>query len=154
MGRQDMVVSIVIIAVSLTLFVYWFRYTCLLILSAKTSRDYAPQVATANQLRFLETRDRLMQSQAGESLDTLHEDLQRDYTLLTYLMRYAAGRSQSMHALENRILMIDYKVMRLWYGLVRHLSGERARSALLEMTSIVHYLANAMGERLSFSARA
>lgn len=149
-----MIVSLVIIAVSLTLFVYWFRYTCLLILSAKTSKDYAPQVATANQLRFIETRDRLLEAPAGHSLDVLHQDLQRDYTLLTYLMRYAAGRSQSMHALENRILMIDYKIMLVWYTLVRPISGERARGALLEMTSIVHYLANAMGERLSFSARA
>lgn len=154
MGTSDMVVSAVIIAVSLTLFVYWFRYTCLLILSAKTSRDYAPQVATANQLNFLDTRERLLDSPGGDALDALHDALRRDYKLLAYLMKYAAGRSQSVHALENRILMLDYHIMVVWYKVVRPISSERARSALLEMTSIVNHLANAMGERLTFSARA
>ena len=55
-----MLVSILIIVVSLALFLYWFRYTCVLILSAKTSRDYAAEIASANQLRFLETRTHLM----------------------------------------------------------------------------------------------
>ncbi|HYZ82924.1 MAG TPA: hypothetical protein VE621_00895 [Bryobacteraceae bacterium] len=145
--------SIVVIAISLTLFVYWFRYTCLLILSAKTSRDYAHQVATANQLRFLETRDQLLADPPPESLDGLHEALRRDYLLLTYLMRYAAGRQDPGHSLEKKILTVDYYLLMVWYVLMRRLSVERSRQALLEVASIVHYLANAMGERLSFSAR-
>jgi hypothetical protein len=154
MGSTDMIVSIVIIAISLTLFVYWFRYTCLLILSARTTKDYAPHVASANQLRFLEIREKLLSSPTPEDLDTLNASLQRDYQLLTYLMKYAAGRQRSAHGLENRILMIDYHIMIFWYAIVRRVSSTQARQALLEMSSIVQYLANAMGERLSFSASA
>ena len=41
--------TILIIVGSMLLFGYWFRYTCLLILSAKTTRDYAGEVAAANR---------------------------------------------------------------------------------------------------------
>ena len=44
---------------SVLLLAYWFRYMCLLILSAKTTQDYAGQVATANQLSFLEVQSQL-----------------------------------------------------------------------------------------------
>ncbi len=52
----ESVLTVLIIAGSGFLFAYWFRYTCLLIVSAKTSRDYAAEVATANQLGFLEVQ--------------------------------------------------------------------------------------------------
>lgn len=149
-----MLVSIFIIFVSLMLFVYWFRYTCLLILSAKTSRDYASQVATANQLTFLDTRDRLIQEKDVAPLDGFHRSLDHDYHLLTYLLEHAAGQSGSAGSIENRILMLDFKVMSMWYYLVRHLSPPRGRNALIEMSSIVNHLANSMGERMSLSAGA
>jgi len=34
-----MIASILIIIFSAVLFIYWFRYTCLLILSTKTAKD-------------------------------------------------------------------------------------------------------------------
>ena len=52
----ELISTIVIMAGSVLLFGYWFRYTCLLILSARTTRDYAGAVATANQLSFLEVQ--------------------------------------------------------------------------------------------------
>ena len=144
-----MLVSFLIIAVSLTLFVYWFRYTCLLILSAKTSRDYTAQIATANQLTFLETRDSLLDETRVSSFERLHKSLDRDYRLLTYLLRHGSSDSSPGRSLENRILMIDFRLMSVWYGLTRRVSSERARKALLEMASIVGHLANTMGERIS-----
>ena len=36
-----MIISTLIIAVSAVLFLYWFRYTCVLILSTRTTRDYS-----------------------------------------------------------------------------------------------------------------
>lgn len=47
-----MIGSILVLTVSLILFLYWFRYTCLLILSAKPAKDYSGQVAQVNQLSF------------------------------------------------------------------------------------------------------
>jgi len=149
-----LLVSVFIIFVSLMLFVYWFRYTCLLILSAKTSRDYASQVASANQLTFLNTRERLIQERDLAPLDGFHRALDHDYKLLTYLLEHAAGQSGQAGSIENRLLMLDFKVMSLWYYLVRHLSPPRSRSALIEMSSIVNHLANSIGERMALSAGA
>jgi hypothetical protein len=147
-------VSIFIITVSLALFVYWFRYTCLLILSAKTGRDYAAQVAAANQLTFIQTRNALNENPNTPLLDQFHHSLDRDYTLLKYLLRNAANHYGSGRSVENAILMLDFRIMSSWYFAVRRLSATRARNALLEMSLIVNHLANSMGERLALSAGA
>lgn len=144
-----MLVSILIIGVSLALFLYWFRYTCILILSAKTSRDYATQIASANQLTFQETRDSLMDETAIAPLGKIRQSLDRDYQLLTYLLRHGSSDVSPGRSLENRILMIDFRLMSIWYSLTRRVSNDRARHALLEMSSIVGHLANTMGERIS-----
>ena len=47
-----MLISAFFILVSLILLAYWFRYTCVLILSAKPACDYAAQVAVTNRLSF------------------------------------------------------------------------------------------------------
>lgn len=52
----EMVASVLIMAVSIALLLYWFRYSCVLILSTRTTRDYSASVALANQLSFPEFR--------------------------------------------------------------------------------------------------
>ena len=64
-----MISTILIVSVSMALFGYWFRYTCLLILSAKTIRDYAADVVAANALGCLEVRDALRAGAALGDLD-------------------------------------------------------------------------------------
>jgi hypothetical protein len=145
--------SIFIIVVSLILFVYWFRYTCLLILSAQNAKNYAPQVATANQLTFLEIRSELMQAVPASPLEKLHRSLDRDYRVLTYLLQHAATYNVSGQSVEERILMLDYQIMRIWYALTQPFSRSLARRALLEQATVVNHLANAMGERVAVSAR-
>jgi hypothetical protein len=123
-----------------------------LILSAKTSRDYATQIASANQLTFAETRNTLMDESRVAPLEKIHQSLDRDYRLLTYLLRHGSSDTSSGRSLENRILMIDFRLMSIWYGLTHRVSSDRARDALLEMASIVGHLANTMGERISVGA--
>lgn len=144
-----MFVSILIIGISLTLFLYWFRYTCVLILSTRTSRDYTAQIASANQLTFLETQTNLLEEEAGtSSFEKIHQCLDRDYKLLTYLLQHGSSHVEE-RSLENRILMVDFRIMSLWYGMMQHISRPQARGALLEMSSIVSHLANTMGERIA-----
>ena len=69
---------------------YWFRYTCLLILSAETTRDYAADVATANQLSFLQVQTELRESPAD--LDRLQASLDRDLAVVTSLIQNASGQ--------------------------------------------------------------
>lgn len=150
-----MIASIFVLIVSTALFVYWFRYSCLLILSARTARDHTKDVAVANGLAFLDARDRLAAAEPDNSLlNDVHKALDQDFRLVTYLLRHAGPREPGALSLEHLVLRIDYRMMCLWYRAIRPLSGSMARSALLEMTSVIGYLANAMGERSSVSARA
>lgn len=144
-----MVSSLLIITFSVVLFVYWFRYTCLLILKTKTSRDYAHQVALANQLNFLEVSGRLQKDPGADQLATLHASLSRDYRVLTYLLQHAAGFPFKGRSLEQRMLMIDFKLMECHYGLTRKFAASQSRHALEEMSYILSHFANVMGERTS-----
>src|ERR1051325_2478931 len=87
----ELITTVIITASSVLLFAYWFRYTCLLILSAKTTRDFAGQVANANQLGFLEVQAQLRES-AG-NLDLLRDTLDRDYALLSRMLKQSADSS-------------------------------------------------------------
>lgn len=144
-----MVGSIVIITISLLLFAYWFRYTCLLVLSTKTSKDYSQDVAAANQLRFVEVQKRLKNVRMPVQLDLLEVALERDYQLLRCLLNSAAGGGASGLALEDRMLAVDYWLMRSWYSMARLMGLPQAREALVEMSEIVRHFANNVGERLA-----
>jgi len=141
-----MIASILILVVSLAMFVYWFRYTSLLILSAKPVKDYGKQVAEANQLGFLEVQEQLILPSNRAALEKLEAALSRDYKLLTSLLKHTPGFSESDGAFEHTMLRIDYRLMQLWYSAVRHVSESRARAALREMADIVAHFASSMGQ--------
>jgi hypothetical protein len=137
---------------SALLFAYWFRYTCLLILSAKTARDYTVDVVAANQLGFLEVQTQLRQG--ALQLDPLHAALARDYDVVTYLLKHAAQSSNEESPLEARILEMNYRLMGAWYQVSRRFSTTFARQALEEMSLIIGHFANVMGERAAAGAAA
>ena len=147
-----MIASIIILVASLGLFIYWFRYTCLLILSAKTSLDYTRGVALANQLCFLGVQSEL-ESEAGadpERLDRLERSLGQDYAAVTSLLKKSFGQP----SVEDLMLKIDYRIMTVWYRVARTLAPGHAVSAASEMCQIVSYFANSIGERAASGAEA
>ena len=143
-----MIASIFIILVSAALLAYWYRYTCVLILRTRTVKDYAAGMATANDLRFHEIQGRLVREAPAADLPSLQKALESDYRLLTYLVEHTAGLEVGGLTLEQRMLMIDFKAMRLVCALSRWVGIDYARAALEEMSSILNHLANAMGERI------
>ena len=147
----ELIATLFITAGSLLLFAYWFRYTCVLILKTKTSRDFAGDVAVANQLNFPTVQRQL--KLAGADLANLHESLDRDYSLLTYLVSHAAGRQGGV-SLEDRMLQLNYRFMGACYRVSRPFSTAAARKALEEMSMVVGYFANVMGERAMQGAAA
>ena len=140
-----MLVSILIIAVSLVLLAYWFRYTCVLLLKVDGASECASRVAAANHLNFPEVLGRLQQAEA--TLDSLELALERDYRILNYLLEHSAGLEVA--GVEQRILTLDYRIMQVWYKLVRRSSSVHARAALVEMARVLTYLSGKMGERVS-----
>jgi hypothetical protein len=71
--------------------------------------------------------------------------LQRDYEILIYLLQHGAGLS--LESLEDRLLVLDYKVMQWWYRLTRIAAPQRARQALYEMASVLSVLAQKMSDQ-------
>jgi hypothetical protein len=149
-----MTASIFFVSVSLVLFAYWFRYTCLLILSTRPARDFAREVAEANRLTFREVQQRLQEQLTTADLDALQTKLDRDYALITCLLRRGAEFKVAGNAIEGRMLMVHYALMRRWYALARRLSVTRGRQALDEMAQIVNHFAGVMGERAASASAA
>jgi hypothetical protein len=135
---------------SVLLFGYWFRYTCLLILSARTTRDYAADVVMANQLAFPGVQAQIANAAIAD-LDGLRASLDRDYAVLTYLLKHTSTEES---ALEKRMLEINYRLMGAWYSVSATFSPTAARRALDEMTMVVAHFANSMGERAAAGAAA
>jgi hypothetical protein len=142
-----MIVSAIITAFSAASLLGWFRYSCGLILSAKPARDYTPEVAAANELGFLEVQQDLPNAKERRVLDTLRQKLERDYHLLSYLLAHSPALQTSSESFEQRLIMLDFELMKAYYALASKLSRSIARRALQEMTQVVCYFANTMGQR-------
>ena len=142
----ELVATVIITASSVVLFAYWFRYTCLLILSAKTARDYAATVVNAfNKLGFLEVQAQLQQSSIPD-MDRLRAALDQDYRVVQNLLKHMPQSSEGQ-SLETRMLAVNYKLMRTWYNISRKFSASTAARALGEMSMVVSHFANVMGEQ-------
>jgi hypothetical protein len=143
-----MIEAVLIIAFSLVLFVYWFRYTVLLLLSEDQADE---RQAETGQLSVFETREALRRTQGELALDRLHRSLEKDYRMLRYLMQHAADLG--LRPVEHYLLMLDYWILGVWYRLTRNASAERARRALEEMADILDYVARKMGQRAGSPSR-
>jgi hypothetical protein len=146
----EFLTTVIITGSSVLLFGYWFRYTCLLILSAKTTRDFAGQVAAANQLGFLEVQTQLRA--ATVNLDSLRDTLDRDYAVLSSLLKQVSGSSAEGSSIETSMLALNYRVMRSWYRVSSVFSPTAACKALEEMSMVIAHFANSMGQQAEGAA--
>ena len=133
-----MIASALIISFSLVLFIYWFRYSCLLLLR----RSAELPTTSADRFNYVTVQQGL---KAGLELDPLRRSLDRDYRVLTYLLDHAAGLE--LERLEYRLLVLDYKVMQAWYRLTRSAAPQQARRALGEMAEVVNVMVCRIGEQ-------
>jgi hypothetical protein len=90
-------------------------------------------------------------AQVVESLKTecelapLERALERDYHVLTFLIEHAADLE--LASIENRLLLLDYKLMRFWSHVTRTAAPVQSRRALAEMASVLGVLVHKMGEQ-------
>ena len=133
-----MIASVLIISFSLVLFVYWFRYSCLLLL--RQGSEQSP--VAPGRFNYVAVQQSL---QAGMELDPLRQSLDRDYRLLTYLLEHASGLE--LEQLEYRLLVLDYRMMQSWYRLTKWAAPGQARRALGEMADVLNALVGRIGEQ-------
>jgi hypothetical protein len=133
---------------SLLLLAYWFRYTCLLMLTARTTQDFAVEFAAAHQLSFLEIQA-LLRDGASVEMDQLRASLERDFEIVS---RLAVSNSDA--GIEERMLGMSYSVAKFRYRAAARFSPRIARQALQEMSEVVAYFANGLGEQAAGAAAA
>jgi hypothetical protein len=144
-----MFASIVVIFVSAALLLYWFRYTCVLLVRNGAEEVREASAAVERNFSYGEVRDRLGPDVA---LDPLHKSLQRDYEVLTYLVRHASGLGFA--SFEERLLVWDYRLMQAWYWIARLVAPEQARAAVAEMAAVLGILAGRVGQRAGVHGQA
>lgn len=147
----ELIATVIITVSSVVLFAYWFRYTCLLILSAKTARDYTSDIAYSNKLGFPEVQAQLKQS-GSPDLDRLRAALDQDYKVVRQLLKFMPKTEEGPSSVETQMLAINYRLMGAWYQVSRHFSGNIAARALDEMSMVVAHFANVMGEQAASAA--
>jgi hypothetical protein len=144
-----MLAGILIIALSLALFVYWFRYSCILILRNRSEVAAASTIARDNRFSYHDVLERLRYEPA---LDALEASLEQDHRVLKYLMEHAVGLE--LASLEDRLLMLDYRVMQVVYRLTRTAYPQQARNAISEMATVLGVIAHRIGEQAGVQTEA
>jgi len=129
-----MLTAILIIAFSFVMLLYWFRYSCILVLRSQAELKNSAAVA-AGQYDSAKIQERL---QNAVELDPLHQELARDYRLLTYLIEHAAGLQ--LAGFEHKLLMWDCRMMQCVYRITRTVAPDHARRALCEMAEVLGIL--------------
>ena len=140
-------IGALVIAFSLSLLILWFRYSCRLILGAKPAHDHTLEVAERNELQFLAVQQDLGVSGPGVELGVLQRKVERDYHLLNYLVHHSPAWRAGGELLEQRLMMLDFELMKAYCAIVSKFSRSAARRALQEMVAVVGYFANTLGER-------
>lgn len=139
-----MFASILILSISVVLLLYWFRYTCLLLLQTHEEPSRVARVAEANGLSFLSAHAKLV-GQDATGLRATERALDRDYRILAFLLRHAPDLGGS--PLEQLVLTLDFRLMQVWYRLTQSFSPETSRVALQEMTAVLTRMSGMLTER-------
>src|SRR3954452_15273275 len=144
-----MAASVVVIVFSSALLLYWFRYTCILLVRNGAEEVREASAAVQTSFSFGEVQKGLLNN---SELDPLHRSLQRDYHVLTYLVSHASGLELANW--EDRLLVWDYKLLRFWYAVTRTAAPEQARAALGEMAAVLGILAGRIGQKAGVQTQA
>jgi len=149
LGIETMITSVVIIILSLAMFIYWFRYSCLLILDSRWSEEEAKAGAGSQDLGLAQLEVQLARAVTAVDLDRVRKSLDRDLQTVQKMARNCRELQVGGASLESRLLMIDYRIMQVWFAVTRPFAGPKAQNALREMGQIVAYLAAESGTRLA-----
>lgn len=142
---ENMLASLIILGCSAALFCYWFRYTCLLVLSTETTLDFSERVAAEYGLQFSRLQ-RELEEAGSAALETVMKSLDGDFALVESLLRRERGE-EAEGGMELTLLSANFRVLRVWFRLIHSVSEARARRTVLEMAQIVRHFANELGER-------
>jgi hypothetical protein len=138
-----MMAVLLILTFSGALFMYWFRYCCILILQTRSAQAAAEvQHASSLGLRFPGVRAALDQPALGTgALDELNASLIRDFDILGPLL---ASSPSSVDPVMRWMLVLDYWLLRICYQATRRFARSQAQAALHEISLILGFFASTL----------
>ena len=148
-------VSVSILIISALMLVFWLRSASRSILQERFEQNYSAEVAEANQLEYLTVR-KAVSDGPEDSVDYANSlgALERDFEALTYLLRNAATVNVGRYTNRERLLVLDFQLLRVWVRFKRTVGLSSWQSGLVEMATILEYFGNVVGQRLvTFPAR-
>ena len=142
-----MIIASLILIVSTGLFLFYFQTTCQRILRRKFEQEYFQSIVNANRLEFPSVRKALEEFDAPVDYSRYRMTLKCDFLALTYLLKHAAN-AQQRFTREERLLMIYFRVV-YFFMVARHALQLREKSTVMDLTAILQYFANVIGERVN-----
>jgi hypothetical protein len=141
-----------ILVSSAVLVFLWLRSACRSILNKPFEQDYSAEVARAIRFEYLALRKLLGEEPArvtdcGSRLAAL----ERDYKVLTYLLRRTTTALGDGYSHTEHLLIIDFHLLCWWARLSFFLTLNNWRASLLEMTSVLNHFGHLVGQRMHSS---
>jgi hypothetical protein len=145
-------ISAFVLASSVALVFFWLRSACRSVLNKPFQRDYGAEVTRAARFHYLTLR-KLLDEKPTQVTDcgSRLAALERDYKALTYLLRKTTTAPGNGYSHAERLLILDFHLLRLWARLKFFLAASNWRASLLEMTSILDYFGKVVGQRMHSS---
>jgi hypothetical protein len=131
------------------LFVYWLRYSCVLLLRSAQERSQSQNERYDGSFAVSSVLQRL---KLESDLGPIEHALERDYQVVTYIIEHATDLE--LASIENKLLILDYKLMRMWSRFTRTLAPQQSRKALSEMADVLYVLVAKMGDQNKLHAEA
>ena len=141
-----MLASVLIIAVSTVLFFYWFRYTCELILSARTSASFVLRVSEANNLSWAGVASGLDHATAS-GLAEMRNGLHNDHSKLDRILNRDNASQADQFAFERGMLKGYFFAASALFKVAARFSERTARSMVQTMARVVEHQVNLIGEQ-------
>ena len=142
-----MVMSWLILALSMAIFLFFVQAACEKILHRQFEREYYLSIANVIRLEFPSVQRALAEPGATIDYSRLPRALKCDFNALTYLLKNTAGTSRRS-AREERLLMLYFRWQLISLAARRILKADEKKAAL-RLASVLSYFANVICQRVN-----
>lgn len=137
-----------ILVVSAALFLFYVQTTCARTMRREFDRAFYQDVINAIHLEYPRLQDAILSRSALAYSDARHA-LRCDFMTLEYILKNADSSERYLSPRE-KILLLYFRFL-LFCLPIRHALKHGENEAVLKLTTILQFLANLVGEKLTVS---
>ncbi len=145
---MSLVISLTVLAGSGAALLFWLHTAVQTIVRGCQESKVSAEVAVANHLCYHVIRQALeIDPQQPGNARACIAALERDYQALTYLLRNAATVNIGHYTTRERLLLMDFQLLRLAVRVQHAINWPGWQTRLLEMSRILEYFGDTVGQR-------